>query len=107
MALFETITPAQKEALILKNQVVSAMNSFVRQYKAGFDLLWKNQKATPQEILDAIGADGVELFTKSAATRDYILSVNPDLLPVQYQSPPLPVEPEIVDGAPTGRMIVG
>lgn len=106
MALFEVETLAQKEARKLRMRVISAMNQFVASYIDGFKTLWQNPNATPQEILDVIGADGVELFTKSAATRDYILSVNADLLPVQYQSPPLPVNPEIVDGAPTGRMVV-
>ena len=108
MGILDDKTPAQQAAENLVRHVNSHLTVFANQYKRAFDMVWNRQDGiTPQQVLDAFDTDAMELFIRSAATRDYILSAKPSLLPEEYRATPQPVNPEMVDGVPTGRMIVG
>jgi len=108
MGILDDKTPAQQAAETLVKHVNSHLAVFANQYKRAFDMVWnRTDGITPQDVLDAFDTDAMELFIRSAATRDYILSAKPSLLPEEYRTTPFSVSPEIVDGAPTGRMIVG
>ena len=53
-----------------------------------FDLVWHNSQATPQEVMDALGTDGVELFENAAALVQCILTVKHDALTEYNWKPP-------------------
>lgn len=87
MPILEDKTPAEKAADTIKNHVNISLRKFVADYKRAFDMVWNPSGASTQDILDAFGSDAADLFMKSAATRDYILSLMPTLLPENYHSP--------------------
>ena len=94
MAIFDSLnlTPVDRAAAALKNRMVMSVTQFVKQYQNAFDAIWnRTDGIEPQAILDAFGTDAAELFSKSAATRDYILALDANLLPEAYRAPPLPV----------------
>lgn len=102
-----SFTPAQLHVLQRDKMIGLVFEGFVRAYMQEFDAFWRHPTLTPQEINEAWGIKALELFQNSAATKAYILARNPNALPLEYLDPLLPVQPEIVDGVPTGRMIIG
>lgn len=103
-------TPEQHAFMVMQEGKVSSNSNIAnvaRVYKEMFDAFWHNDKFTPQQACDAWGTEALTMFMKSSATRDFLLAMDVECLPEEYRTTPLPVNPEIVDGAPTGRMIVG
>ncbi len=115
MPVFETpaLTPeeiAAKAVLQAKMRINGQVMQYVRAYMKEFDSFWRNPQCTPEQMATAWGTECLAMFTKSAATKAYLLSLDANCLDhpeLDYINAPLPVNPEIVDGAPTGRMIVG
>lgn len=110
MALFNEPTIQElaiKQVLQDKKDLELSFARFLSDYKRKFNAFWNHPTITPQQMADAWGIEALAMFTKSAATKAYLLTVDPDCLEVEYQTTPQTVTPEIVDGQPTGRMIVG
>jgi hypothetical protein len=101
------LTPVQQHVLTENQMLTQVFKGFVLAYKRSFDAFWRHPTLTPQEINDAWGTEALKLFQRSAATRDYIVLVDPTALTSDYIDPPLPFAPEVVDGAYTGRIIIG
>lgn len=92
----------------LRMHTIRSIERFANAYIEGWKQVWaRTDGITPQQVIDQFGTQAALMFARSAATRDYILSTRPDLLPEEYRAPAAPVTPEIIDGQPTGRMIVG
>ena len=110
MEIFDTALPTQALAAQKANQSKGRINftfaTLVKSYKREFDAFWRDPQCTPQQMAEAWGTDCLELFTNSGETCTYILTIDPDALPVEYQTPLMPYQPEIVDGQATGRIIV-
>jgi len=106
-------TPEQHagEAVVTSKSTINAVvRGFVESYKREFNIFWRNPNSTPHQMADAWGTTALDMFQKSALTRAYLLAIDSTSLndpQDDYINTPLPVTPEIVDGAPTGRMIVG
>lgn len=102
-----TLTPAQQQAEQDGQLFNMTFQAFVMAYKRGFDSFWRNTQYTPQEMAEAWGVEGLKLFTHSEATRQYINTIDPNALSAEYQQPPLTWQPEMDNGEPTGRVIIG
>lgn len=76
-----------------KRRVNMAFNAFVQSYKREFDAFWRSEGNTPQEMAAAWGTQCMALFAKSAATRDFLLALDPACLDESYTATPLPVTP--------------
>lgn len=116
MSIFDDLdkTPAQ---LVGEQVIKMGVNSVVGQanaYKRGWDSIWENPAGlTPQQVFDGMDTKALEFLTHAAHAKAMLLAVRPALLPEKYRDTPvvdgvnIPLNPEIVDGQPTGRMIVG
>jgi hypothetical protein len=96
MPVFEL--PAQtpeEHALRTVAQCKSRVNATVQLYAAHFrreyDAFWRNPHCTPQHMASAWGTDAVQLFAKSALTRDYLLTLDAGCLSEDYTGTPEPV----------------
>lgn len=112
MSAFEEIplTSAQKAVLYVSKNVKERKAVFdfiLERFKTFYDGFWFSPDYSPQEINAVYDTKALNLFTNSKRTKDYLLSVDPNCLEDKYINPPLPAVPELVDGAPTGRMIIG
>lgn len=110
MSLFNInspLTPVQEHVLAENKMIKLVFDGFVMSYKRSFDAFWRHPTLTPQEIAETWDTEALKLFQRSAATKNYILFVEPDALTEDYIEPLLPVAPEIVDGVPTGRVLIG
>jgi hypothetical protein len=87
MPIFDSMTAVQLAALSGIATIERDFANFVKNYKRAFDFVWRNPDYTPQQILDGVGTRATTLFLKSGATRDYLLSIDPDCLPPEYQAP--------------------
>jgi hypothetical protein len=90
-----------------EQRINRGFRGFVARYIYEFKDVWYNDKATAQEIVEKMGTRALQTFTNSAITRDYILAIDPDAIPLDLRTPPIPFAPEIVDGEYTGRIILG
>lgn len=110
MTLFNTSLPLtvpqqiSRQILFLSGQSFEAL---VLAYKARYNDFWRNPVATPTEIANAMGVQGLAFFTNAEIMRQAIESTRPDSL-IDHSGvlPGWTATPEIVEGAPTGRMIV-
>jgi hypothetical protein len=50
--------------------------------KTGFDSIWNNPDATPQEVLDTFGTEACILFDASSKTQEFIKSLDPNYTPL-------------------------
>lgn len=58
----------------------SLLNQMIANYRLLFGLVWKHPKLTPQQVLDAIGTDAVQLFTLGALLQATILEASPQTI---------------------------
>jgi len=108
MTIFNTESDtAAKAADRSKKLLGIVFQSFVMAYKKEFDAFWRNPQYTPSQMAEAWDIEGVRLFTNSEATRQYINTIDPNILPSDYQQPPVAWQPEMDNGEPTGRVIIG
>lgn len=90
MSLF-TNPVKPKDQYVIENNSAFSLNfeASVEIFKRGFDNIWHNpDDYTPQEMFDVYGTEGVLLVMRSEATKLWINSVDPDILPAEYQTAP-------------------
>ena len=89
--LFQTTpTTPNTEVDDSKKNINTSFSAFVELFKREYDRFWRNENGfTPQQMADAWGTDVVAMFTNSTVTKNFINSVDPNLLDVFYQSPPM------------------
>lgn len=108
MTIFGTQSATAENAVAQSKQALNVMfQAFVRAYKCEFDTFWRNPQFTPQQMAEAWGVQGLTLFQNSAATKGYILTIDPTALTAEYIDPPQPITFEMDNGAPTGRVVIG
>jgi hypothetical protein len=91
----------------IKNRIIasntsnySALKIWVRD---GFNKVWKDKEFTAQEICDTFGTSALDLFNSHSKAQDLLQAVDPTYVRL---TPPKEVEFEIVNGAPTGKVII-
>ncbi|MFO0389625.1 MAG: hypothetical protein ACK502_07920 [Alphaproteobacteria bacterium] len=98
---------AEQEAAQQIQRINITFQYWVMAYRKEFDAFWRNPKFTPAQMAEAHGTQCLKIFQNSALTRNYINSIDPNVLPPNYQEPLLPYTVEMEDGEPTGRIIIG
>ena len=68
--------------------------------RKAFNLLWRNEAATPAEIAAALGTNAAAVFARHAATVQYLLTQSPGVLAPEDYTPPIPYRLE-TDGSLT------
>jgi len=71
------ITPAQRQANHLKQQVRTAFHSMTVAFNQGAKQFWRNPQATPSQIAAALGTDAVEVFQLHAKLGALLADVRP------------------------------
>lgn len=77
----------QEQKAILEAQRIVAFNkdfleNIIINHKNGFDMVWNNTNATPQEILNVFGTNAYKLFEASFAVQQLITEIKPDYAPL-------------------------
>lgn len=100
--LIPTTPPPEKTAAEkIADSLIETMNAEVKHrveiHKQIFDVVWHDERATPQQILAALGTKAKLLFQVSAANKAHLQTLATtvgktlnDFLPAEYQTPPLP-----------------
>lgn len=97
----------QVEADQQAQRINNTFQFWVMAYRREFDAFWRNPKATPAQMAEAHGVRCLKIFQNSMLTRNFINSVDPNILPPEYQSPLSEYTVEMQNGQPTGRIIIG
>lgn len=58
----DPVTPAQKAAALIKRKARVLFHTVKQAYEGNAKDFWQNREASPQEIAEALGPDGAELF---------------------------------------------
>lgn len=77
---FDSISPAIRTASEIKNRAARLAKTIIREWEHGFDELWNNHEATPEEILAELGTDAAEVFELSSATCQFMATILPERL---------------------------
>lgn len=92
MSLINGVPLTELAVFKLRQHIDMSIQQMAVNFKKGFDMVWnRTDGVTPQQVLDGLGTSATELFIRSAATRDHIIAMRPELLPEEYRTPPLPV----------------
>lgn len=66
---------AAEAATQIKQSAVSSTRAFVDAINSAFDLVWNNPYGlTPGEVAEALGADALAVFSRHAATAQFLIS---------------------------------
>jgi len=71
------ITPAQRQANQIKQNVRQTFQSLVVAFNNGARQFWRNPQATPSQIAAALGTDAVEVFQLHAKLGALLADVRP------------------------------
>lgn len=74
------ITPAQRQANQIKQQVRTAYQSMVVAFNQGAKQFWRNPQASPSQIAAALGTDAVEVFQLHAKLGALLADVRPSAI---------------------------
>lgn len=74
------ITPAQRQANQIKQNVRTAFQNMVMAFNNGSRQFWKNAQASPSQIAAALGTDAVEVFELHAKLGAVLAEVRPDAI---------------------------
>lgn len=80
----DPVAPAQRIATRIVNQTARAATMLIQQWEQGFDALWNNPQATPEEILAEMGTDAAEVFELSTAMIGLMSNILPSKLPDEW-----------------------
>lgn len=83
-------TPAQITAKRIDQNHTAAFNTLKTTVIQGFNDIWHNKQATPQQVLNEFGTKGAVLFANHEAAVQLILSIDPTALKASEYIPPLP-----------------
>lgn len=93
---------------------ISAVVSQAKAYIGGWETIWENKDGlTPQQVFDGMGDKAAMFLAYAAHTKAMLLAIRPALLPEKYRDTlvvdgvNVALNPEVIDGVPTGRVIVG
>lgn len=92
LIVLPTLTPAQETLLGMQQLNHEALRDLASRTKRAFDLFWRNDRATPQEIAAALGTNAAAVFDTHAATVQFLLGRDPTLLSPEDYTPPLPYQ---------------
>jgi hypothetical protein len=67
-------TPAQLAAQQVQNLSLAGFKSLQQFGLQGFNLIWNNRNATPQQVIAALGAEAAAVFALSALNNQTIAS---------------------------------
>lgn len=87
-----TLTPAQETLLGMQQLNHETLHDLASRTKRAFDLFWRNDRATPQEIAAALGTNAATVFDAHAATVQFLLARDSTLLSPEDYTPPLPYQ---------------
>ena len=76
----DPVAPAKRIATRIVNQTARSANQLIQSWEQGFDALWNNPNATPEEILAEMGTDAGEVFELSTAMIGLMANVLPGKL---------------------------
>lgn len=85
----QTLTPAQESLLTMQQLHAEGLAELANKAKRAFDLLWRNDRATPAEMAAVLGTNAGACFEAHAATVQFILSRDQSLLAPEDYTPPL------------------
>lgn len=75
---FDRFTPPTKEQQLaslaerIKEMSKQTFRQLVDTQKRGIEMVWENRNFTPQEVIDALGADAVKVFQYHGALTTFI-----------------------------------
>ena len=80
MSILDTnsLTPAEQAARDIKQVIQQTFNTLKGNSTRGFNLLWKNSRATPAQILAVLDTEAAEILRLGAVGVDAINSAKPD-----------------------------
>src|SRR5579871_4859836 len=78
-SIFDSPAPAAAAAAQLKRLANDQLGQLLNVLTLGFAALWRNRRATPDEILAALGTDAAEVFGAFAATETLAKQLKPGL----------------------------
>lgn len=96
----KALTTAQEALLTMQQLHAEGLAELATKTKRAFDLLWRNDRATPAQIVKALGKNAAACFEAHAATVQFILSQDATLLAPEDYTPPVPYQLE-ADGSLT------
>jgi hypothetical protein len=70
-----TIAPATAAVTTLRTNITNTYNTLLQSYLQGYNLVWRNPKATPDLVVAAMGVDAVQLFEVSALTAQLLTAL--------------------------------
>jgi len=76
----DPIAPATRAATRAKRSTSQLARTIISSWEQGFDIIWNNERATPEEILAELGTDAVECFELSSAIVEMLASTLPNRL---------------------------
>jgi hypothetical protein len=74
------VDPAVRAANMLKNQTRQTFQQMAMAFNQGANNFWKNPRATPAEIAEALGSDAKEVFELHAKLGALLSSVKPEAI---------------------------
>ena len=80
----QQVEPAVRAARNVKQSTSQLANSLVSNWIQGFDKIWNNPRATPEEILAELGTDAGEVMELSTELVTFLASVLPTRLPDEW-----------------------
>lgn len=93
MSILENDLTQEQKIDKLKSKIVkrssNLYNRIQREHERIFNMIWKDEEATPQEILDEYGTSAIDLFTFSSSLQILLGEVDntyvPLVPPKEYQ----------------------
>lgn len=83
------LTPAQEALVTMQQLDAEGLETLANKTKRAFDLMWRNDRATPAEMAEALGTNAAACFEAHAATVQFLLSRDPSLLAPEDYTPPV------------------
>lgn len=77
MGIFQSDGIEFKKARI-KELAGAALNLLIMSVKQSYDMIWKSEDHTPQEMFDSFGSDAAQLLLASSETQKLIKKLKPD-----------------------------
>ena len=94
------LTPAEQVLLLMQQTDEEVLSFAAIKAREAFNSFWRNPSVTPAEIAAALGTNAAAVFSRHAATVQFLLSQKPDILSPEDYTPPIPYRLE-TDGSLT------
>jgi len=85
--------PLQQAATVkdIISQLKATRETLIKDYNNLINLVWHNEKLTPQQVCDGLDGKAVSLFVLGKSLFDFLSTVDPDCI-VRLQGPTMPFE---------------